>query len=98
MVKMEDIRSLTDFTRNARDYVQRLKETRSPVVLTINGKAALVVQDAESFQEMRERLEQLEQSAAVAAIRQGIAEFERGEDMDAREALEALRAKHGIRA
>ncbi|MGA7933737.1 MAG: hypothetical protein WCA35_09335 [Kovacikia sp.] len=38
----------------------------------------------------------MERAEAIAAIRQGLAEFERDEGQPAREALEALRAKHGI--
>lgn len=93
MINLQDIRSLTDFQRNAKDYVQRMKETGGPVVLTINGKAELVVQDAQSYQAL---LERVERSEAVTAIRQGMAEFEQGQGQDARQALEALRLKHGI--
>ena len=39
-----DIHSLTDFKRNTSDYVKQMKKTKSPVVLTVNGKAELVVQ------------------------------------------------------
>jgi hypothetical protein len=35
----------------------RLKEKKSPLVLTVNGRAELVVQDAASYQEMLDRLE-----------------------------------------
>jgi RecA/RadA recombinase len=38
----------------------------------------------------------LERAETIAAIRQGLAEFERSEEQPAREVLEALRAKHGI--
>ncbi len=70
-----------------------MKKSKAPVVLTINGKAEVVVQDAESYQKILERLEHAE---AVAAIRQGMEEFARGEGRDAREAFEELRQKHGI--
>ena len=46
----KDIHPLTDFKRNTSDFVNRMKRTRRPVVLTVNGKAKLVVQDAESYQ------------------------------------------------
>jgi prevent-host-death family protein len=70
----EDIHPLTDFKRNTGEFVNRMKRTRRPVVLTVNGRAELVVQDAKSYQEILERLEKLE---AVAAIRLGIAAAER---------------------
>ena len=39
-----DIRSLSDFKRNTSELLERLKKTGNPLVLTINGKAELVVQ------------------------------------------------------
>lgn len=93
MIDLDDIQSLTDFKRNTAKYVKKMKKSRNPVVLTVNGKAELVVQNAKAYQEMLARIEQAE---TVAALRQGIAEFERGEGRPAREALEELRQKHGI--
>ena len=40
--------------------------------------------------------EATERAAAVAALREGIESFQRGEGRPAREALEELRQKHGI--
>jgi len=52
VIRVQDIRSLTDFTRHAKDHLKRLKETGHPVVLTINGKAAVVVRSAEAYQRL----------------------------------------------
>ena len=52
MVHLEDIHSLTDFQRNTKEHIQRLKETGRPEVLTVNGKAEIVVQDAASYQKL----------------------------------------------
>lgn len=93
MIDLREIHSLSDFQRNTKSYVERLKETKSPVVLTVNGKAELVVQDAASYQELLDRVERAE---TVAAVRQAMEEFERGEGRPAREALEELRAKYGL--
>jgi prevent-host-death family protein len=93
MIDLREIYSLTDFQRNAKQYIERTKETQKPIVLTVNGKAEVVVQDAHAYQQLLERLEYAE---TVAAIRKGIEEFERGQGKPAREALEELRAKHGI--
>jgi prevent-host-death family protein len=56
----KDIHSLTDFKRNTTEFVQRLQPTKHPVVLTVNGKAELVVQDAESYQKLLDAVELLE--------------------------------------
>ena len=88
-----DIQSLTDFKRNTNDFVRQMQETKTPVVLTVNGKATLVVQDAESYQAMLERLEQAD---AVEGIRRGLEQMERGEGRPADEVFADFRAKHGI--
>ncbi|GAB4159139.1 MAG: hypothetical protein Fur0046_38600 [Cyanobacteria bacterium J069] len=56
MINLENIHSLTDFKRNAKEFVERMRQTNSPLVLTVNGKAEVVVQDARAFQEMVDRL------------------------------------------
>ncbi len=89
----QDIHPLTDFKRKTNDFMMRMKKTHRPVVLTVNGKAELVVQDAESYQKILDRLEKLE---AVAAIRRGIAAAEEGRVKPARRALAELQEKLGI--
>ena len=49
-----DIHSLSTFKRDTAKLVRQLKKTGQPVVLTVNGKAELVVQDAESYQKLLE--------------------------------------------
>jgi prevent-host-death family protein len=88
-----DIHPLTDFKRNTGNFMRQMKKTRRPVVLTVNGKAELVVQDAESYQHILERLERLE---AVEAIRLGIAAADAGRVRPARHALAELQEKLGI--
>jgi len=56
-----DIDSLSNFKRNTAEFLRQLKETGHPVVLTINGKAELVVQDTASYQKLIERAEQAEE-------------------------------------
>lgn len=67
-----------------------MKNTRRPVVLTVDGKADPVVQDAESYQEILDRLE------AVQAIRLGVAAAEEGRIKPARRALPKLKKTLGI--
>ena len=86
----QDIHPLTDFKRNTSDFISQMKKTRRPVVLTVNGKAELVVQDAESYQQILDRLERFE---AVEAIRLGIGAAEEGRVKPARQAL----AERGLR-
>lgn len=89
----QDIHPLTDFKRKTSEFMHQMKKTHRPVVLTVNGKAELVVQDAESYQQILDRLERFE---AVEAIRLGIAAAEEGRVKPARQALAKLQEKLGI--
>ncbi|MBW4614858.1 MAG: type II toxin-antitoxin system Phd/YefM family antitoxin [Desmonostoc vinosum HA7617-LM4] len=60
-INLENIQTLTDFKRNAKEYVERIKLTNSPLVLTVNGKAEVVIHEAHAFQQMLDRLQYLEE-------------------------------------
>ena len=93
MIDLREVRSVTEFQRNIKGYVGRLKEKKTPLVLTVNGRAELVVQDAESYQLMLDRLERAE---TLAAIRRGIEQTARGEGIPLDNAETRLRKKHGF--
>jgi prevent-host-death family protein len=93
MIDLREVRSVTEFQRNIKDYVGRLKEKKTPLVLTVNGRAELVVQDAESYQLILERLERAE---TLASIRRGIEQFDQGQGIPLDKAEERLRKKHGF--
>src|SRR5579863_3930988 len=88
-----DIQSLTTFRRRSGDFIKQLKKTKRPVVLTVNGKAAAVVQDAEAYQ----RLLDIAASAdAAEGIRQGLEDLANHRGVPAREVFDALRAEYDI--
>ena len=62
-----DINSLSNFKRKTSEFLRQLKETGHPVVLTINGKAELVVQDTASYQKLIELAERAERMEALQA-------------------------------
>lgn len=53
----EDICSMTEFKRRTSELVTRLRSTGRAMVLTTNGKADVVVQDAASYQRLLDRLQ-----------------------------------------
>jgi PHD/YefM family antitoxin component YafN of YafNO toxin-antitoxin module len=59
MIRPEDIGSLTDFSRNTKAHLKRLKRTGRPELLTVNGKAEVVVQNASAYQRLLTSLEKL---------------------------------------
>ena len=91
MIDLNNIHSLTDFQRNTKEHVERLKETGNPQVLTVNGKAELVVQDARSYQKLLESVDRLE---TVAGIKRGLEEVRQGKTTPAHEVFETMRKKH----
>ena len=82
-----DIHPLTDFKRNTAEFLSQLKTTGQPVVLTINGKAELVVQDARSYQRLLELAERLE---TIEAVREGLTSMKRGEGRPAEVVFDEL--------
>ena len=91
MIRLDEIHSLSHFQRNAKSFLRRLKATRQPAVLTVNGRAELIVQDAASYQELLERLDRLE---AIEGIRAGLKSLkQRGKGRRAAEAFEEIRRK-----
>lgn len=85
MFNLQNIHSLTDFKRNANSYIESIRSTKSPIVLTVNGEAAVVVQDAIVFQDLVDRLKaaeeelsQLETDRLRKAIEVSRKDFEEG--------------------
>lgn len=93
MVDLNDIQSLTDFQRNTKDYLKKLKQTGKPLALTVNGKAEIIVQDAASYQQM---LDVVEYAEAVAGIQRGLEQVKEGKTKPAKQVFQRLRKKHKL--
>lgn len=91
----EDIRSLSDFKRDTAAALDHMRASHRPMVLTVNGRAEMVVQDAASYQAM---LDALERAEANAGIRRGLEDMAAGRTRPAREVIAALRKKQRDRA
>ncbi len=61
----QDIHSLSDFKRQTAEMLDHLHRTGRPVVLTLNGRAEVVVQDASAYQELLDYVKRLETAAGV---------------------------------
>jgi prevent-host-death family protein len=90
----KDIQSLTTFRRRSGDFMKQLKKSKRPVVLTVKGKAAAVVQDAAAYQRL---LDVAAQADAAEGIRQGLDDARRGRTRRVREFFDEFEAEHGIR-
>ncbi len=89
----KDIQPLTTFRNNSVKMMQRLKKTKRPIILTVNGKPEAVVQDAAAYQRL---LDIAAEADVNEGIRQGLEELRRGEGRPAREFFEDMREKYGI--
>jgi PHD/YefM family antitoxin component YafN of YafNO toxin-antitoxin module len=89
----KDIQSMTAFRRNPVSFMKRLKKSRQPIILTVNGKAEAVVQDAEAYQRL---LDIAAQADALEGIRQGLEDNRKGHTREAREVFDEIRAEHDI--
>jgi len=89
----KDIQSLTTFRRRSGDFMKQLKKSQRPLVLTVKGKAAAVVQDAEAYQRL---LDIAARADAKEGIRQGLEDVKQGMVRPAREFFDEFEAEHGI--
>jgi prevent-host-death family protein len=89
----KDIQSLTNFRRKSRAFLKAMKKSKRPVVLTVNGKAEAVVQDAESYQRL---LDSAARADVYEAIRQSVDDITHGRTRPARIVFAELRRRHGV--
>ena len=88
-----DIMSLSTFKRDSNKVMRQMKKTKEPVVLTINGKAAVVMQNAEGYQSL---LDLKERSETIAVLRQRLASLGRKKGRTADEFFTEFFAKNDI--
>ncbi len=88
-----DIQSLSTFKRNTNELLEQMKQTGEPIILTVNGKAELVVQDATSYQKLLEQIEKLE---IIAGVRKGLKDIEAGRTNSLEEFRQQIQRKYDI--
>ncbi len=94
MVDLSDIHPLTGFLRDHKSHLERLHATGRPEVLTVNGRARVVVQDAEAYQKLMDVLEAVETEKIV---RQRLASLQAGEEgVPMGDVLSQVRGKLGL--
>jgi prevent-host-death family protein len=89
----KDIQSLTTFRRNSGKFLKQIKKTKRPIVLTVNGKAEAIVQDAKEYQRL---LDIAARADVYEALRQSDDDIAHGRMRPAREVLDEMRRRYGI--
>ena len=93
MIDITEVRSFTEFQRNAKEHIKRLKKTGKAQVLTVNGQAEVVVQSAGSYQRL---VEDAELARSLRIIGKSLHQSKAGKGRPMREFLHELAEKHGI--
>jgi PHD/YefM family antitoxin component YafN of YafNO toxin-antitoxin module len=73
--------------------MKQIKKSKRPVILTVNGKAEAVVQDAQAYQRL---LDIAARADAEEGIRQGVEDARKGRLRSARQFFDEFDAEHGI--
>ncbi len=88
-----DIQSLTAFRRDSGGFLKHLRKSKRPMVLTVRGKAAAVVQDAEAYQRL---LDIAARADVREGIRQGLEDVKKGKTRPVREFFAGFETAHDL--
>ncbi len=93
MDSTKDSQPMTAFHNHAAEILQHLRDSGNPVTLTVDGKAAAIVQDPEAYQRL---LDLAAEASAIEGIRQGLEDLKNGRTRPALDVFDELRAEYGI--
>lgn len=96
MIKPSNIFSLTEFQKNTKEFIKRLEESGEPIVLTVNGRAKLVVQDAEAFGGSQIDESRIDWKAAREAILEAEADVKAGRVRPFREFVAEMQQDYDV--
>lgn len=88
-----DIQPMTTFRNHSAEFMAHIKATKRPLVLTVNGKAAAVLQDAEAYQRL---LDIAAEADAREGVRQGLEDLVDGRVRPAGSVFDEMRVKYDI--
>ncbi len=90
----KDIQSLSNFKRDTATIMKRMRTSGNPVVLTINGKAEIIVQDAQAYQRV---MALAERAKMLEFLRAAQADADAGRTVPARKFLQSLRRRKKVK-
>ena len=83
----QDVQPLSAFRANAAGFLEQIRATKRPLVLTQHGKSAAVILDVDEYEALVDELD------VIRDIRQAKAESARGEGVPHEEVVAELRAR-----
>lgn len=84
------IRSLTEFKQNSVEILKYIKRTHNPAILTVNGRAEVVLLDARTYQEMKNKADIIDSSRQIEAA---LREMENSKGIPVKKAFTKLHQK-----
>lgn len=88
-----DIQSLSVFKRDSSKFLKQIRKTREPLVLTVNGKAAAVVLDPDSYEGY---LREKDWQDTMISLRRAREDVKAGRVQDAEDFFREFEERHGI--
>ena len=90
ITQKESIRPITYLKTNAADVLATVTETHAPIIITHNGEAKMVVQDAESYYNLKQSLSMLK------LVAMGKEQMDSGKTRSAVDVFKSIEEKLGI--
>lgn len=88
-----EVESMAAFKRDTATVAARLKKSGKPLVLTVNGKEELVVQDAAAYRRLQELAALAEKAEMMAFLTRSRADIDAGNTLPAAEFVKSLGTK-----
>ena len=89
----EEVHTLADFTQNSAEFIEQLEETGQPVTLTVNGKAKVIIQDAQAYRRMLELADQMEM---LEGIQESLDSMKQGKGISLHDFKKRMSEKYGL--
>ena len=93
MKRTRDTESLSTFKRDTTKLVRQKKKTKAPAVMSLSGKAELVMQDIESYEQLLDAKDRME---AIEGIKRGLHSMKSNAGKPAAEFFREFFAENGL--
>ena len=85
MLLQNSVKPISYVKAHAADIIREMTESRSPIIITQNGEAKVVMQDIESYEQTQETI------ALLKILALGIRQIEEGKVQNAADVIQRLR-------
>lgn len=86
---IEDIAPISVFRQQTAEIIRDIKSKKRPTFITVKGRVEAVIQDAHDYQEMVDRIEELE---TLLSIQRGMEDIKQGRVQEMDSVFDQLRA------